>query len=677
MVKKKPRSEVKVVEDIVDDVKQSDEDKGKKKSKQSFFSKLKKRANNEDDEPLVKINGSFKDNPFLNEVRPRQGYYFHSDYFEVDDKVAKIVTFINKGYGKKPLPIFWGINLIPQGLGQNVTVALIQSVDKMSESWIEEHQSTADKVSAFNNTETNKSVNRSEKKKAKSTSSDIDIIAEELIDGASYLHIHFRLLIKAPDLDSLDKAEEAVVRWYSSKFATLKIATHEGFQRKELTNLLAPSYLRQGKGFHMTSTEFAGNYNLVTQGLADSTGSFVGDMQGDVNNSGILMDIDKFSSHVVIAGDKKYKKLNKQFMSDLWALKMSNATLMNNRKSVHIVLNGADLENVGMVRADGSFIDLAKLTSKINMDHGDVNPLEIFGSIDPKTGKAHDELNAFSSHVEKLKLMLKQLYNASATDQSIIDGYMSKVINEYYESEGMWTKNAKANRDDLRVVGLPHESYPRLYSMVQTLERMHKAELVKGEKRDPNDLKAVNIIKGTFSMLLDKDGDLFDVYTNDVIDNASKSRRVIYDFSSLRERGIGLAMAQLVNIIDFATKRIDDGDLIVIHGAELLEPSVRKYMSDVIDGIIARGGRIAYVYNNVEKMLNDRNFNHFDTADYTVLGYMSLAIFDRYVEILKQGVPDALINLVTSKSNDRFYVRRGTDNIVFGFDPKLVYRGNV
>ena len=100
-------------------------------------------------------------------------------------------------------------------------------------------------------------------------------------------------------------------------------------------------------------------------------------------------------------------------------------------------------------------------------------------------------------------------------------------------------------------------------------------------------------------------------------------------------------------------------------------------MSDVIDGIIARGGRIAYVYNNVEKMLTDRNFNHFDTADYTVLGYMSLAIFDRYVEILKQGVPDALINLVTSKGHNRFYVRRGTDNIVFGFDPKLVYRGNV
>ena len=127
-----------VVEDNIDD---NHEDE---KPKKGFFGRKKKK--NEEEEPVIKINGSFKNNPFLNDVRPREGYHFHSDYFTIDDKVAKIVTFVNKGFGKKLLPIFWGINLIPQGLGQEVTVVLVQSVDKMSESWIEEHQSTADKV---------------------------------------------------------------------------------------------------------------------------------------------------------------------------------------------------------------------------------------------------------------------------------------------------------------------------------------------------------------------------------------------------------------------------------------------------------------------------------------------------------------------------------------------------
>ena len=35
-------------------------------------------------------------------------------------------------------------------------------------------------------------------------------------------------MIKANSLDSLEKAEAAVMRWYSNKFATLKIEPYEG-----------------------------------------------------------------------------------------------------------------------------------------------------------------------------------------------------------------------------------------------------------------------------------------------------------------------------------------------------------------------------------------------------------------------------------------------------------------
>lgn len=673
MAKKKPKSKVKELDasnGLIDISENSQKDDVKQESKWQSF---KKRLRNEDDEPVIQFEGKFKDNKFLDDIRPKEGYCFRSDYFEIDDKYAKIVTFVNKGSSKKTLPIFWGINLIPQGVQQDVTIVLLKSVDRMTDAWIEDHQQTADNVTSFNENETKKSTDRKAKHEAEHKSTDIDIIAKELMDGASYLNIHFRLMIKANSLDSLEKAEAAVMRWYSNKFATLKIEPYEGRQRRELGTLLAPNVLKNGKGFYMTSTELAGNYNLVTQGLSDPTGSFLGNMEGDVNNSGVLMDIDDFSSHIVIAGDKKIKKLNKQFMSDMWALKLSNATIMNNNRVIHLVLNGVDLENIGMKRQDGSFIDLSPLTSKINMNSGDVNPLEVFGSIDYETGTAPDELTAFSSHVKKLTLMLKQLRKSS--DQEIVDGYMSRVINEYYVMEQMWLRNAKEHREDLRILGLPHTSYPRLSSMVQTLERMHKAELEKGDRRDPNDLKAVNLIKSTFESLLNTDGDLFDVYTNDVIDNAEYSKRVIYDFSSLRDRGVGLAMAQLVNVLDFATRRIQDGDLLVIHGVEFISDGVREYMSEVVDGIIARGGRIAYIYNNVEKMLDERSFNKFDSADYTALGYMSKSVFDRYIDILKQTVPETLINLVTSKQSDRFYVRRGTDNIVFGFDPKLSVRG--
>lgn len=681
MAKKKPKSNVIDINERLN-AKEVGVDKTEgqveKMSVKDKWTKLKKRLRNEDDEPVIAVSGKFRDdkNKLLNDVRPSEGYYFNSDYYDIDGKVGKIMTFVNVGNSNKPLPRFWGINMIPQGLPQGVTTVLVQNVDKLTESWIEEHQKVADKVASFNDVETSKSVNRKAKHESSRALKDVDVIANELTDGASYLNIHFRLLVRADNLNQLEKAEEQIIRWYSSKFATLKVVPYEGRQRRELVTLLAPNTLKMGKGFYMTSTEYAGNYNLVTQGLSDPTGSFLGNMEGDVNNSGIVMDIDNFTNHVVVASDKKMKRLKDQFIADLWGLKLSNAVLMNNKRAIHIVLNNADLEFIGMARKDGSFIDLAPLTSYINMNEGDVNPLEIFGSIDPKTGIAEDELSAFSTHVNKLKLMLKQFHEASPENHAIIDGYMSTVVNQYYELEGMWKRNAKTKRDHLRVVGLPHESYPRLSSMVQILERMHKAELAKGDRRDPNDLMAVNLIKKTFASLLDTDGDLFDVYTKDVIDGTDSTRRVIYDFSQLHQRGVSLAMAQLVNTLGFATRRVEQGDVLIIHGAELIAKSVHTHFKDVVSGITARGGRVVYIYNDVEKMLSDRDFNKFDSADYTAFGYMSDSVFSTYSDIIKQSVPDTLVSLVTAKHTNRFYVRRGTDNVVFGFDPKLVVRGD-
>ena len=137
MAKKKPKSKVKELDasnGLIDISETSQKDDVKQESKWQSF---KKRLRNEDDEPVIQFEGKFKDNKFLDDIRPKEGYCFRSDYFEIDDKYAKIVTFVNKGSSKKTLPIFWGINLIPQGVQQDVTIVLLKSVDRMTDAWIE------------------------------------------------------------------------------------------------------------------------------------------------------------------------------------------------------------------------------------------------------------------------------------------------------------------------------------------------------------------------------------------------------------------------------------------------------------------------------------------------------------------------------------------------------------
>jgi hypothetical protein len=73
----------------------------------------------------------------------------------------------------------------------------------------------------------------------------------------------------------------------------------------------------------------------------------------------------------------------------------------------------------------------------------------------------------------------------------------------------------------------------------------------------------------------------------------------------------------------------------------------------------------------VDKMLADSAFNHFDKADWTVLGPMSDATVAAYQLHLAQDIPPDLERLVTAKGQNLAYLRRGVTNVVFSLDLAL------
>ena len=187
-------------------------------------------------------------------------------------------------------------------------------------------------------------------------------IAQELNDGASYLKVHNRILIKAKTLEKLDSTVRLISKRYSESLSTLSAVSSMGEQRRELNDLFMKNDMKKGDFFLFTSTEFAGAYNLVTHGLEDSGGEYVGIMTGDVNNSAVLFDVDMYEKNVVIASEQKDKNYNKARVSDMWGVKVSQAALMNNKKVVHIVLNNMNLDDICP--------PFKSFTSSINMNKG-------------------------------------------------------------------------------------------------------------------------------------------------------------------------------------------------------------------------------------------------------------------------------------------------------------------
>ena len=602
----------------------------------------------------------FESYPHLAALKPREKYVFHSDYFQVDNRFCTIMSFFHVDGSADNFGAFWGVNRIPAGLGQDIEIVLFEQTRKMTEGWIESHQRVSEGVTQTNENEQANSGTGQGKIKATRRANDMADIARELQDGAAYLHIHFRLMVIAPTLDKLDAAVSKISRTYIDRFATLSAAPYYGEQRQELSKLFYNNSHKEGHGFYMTSTEYAGEYALVTHGLEDPEGEYVGQMVGDVNNAAVLFNTNGYKRTVVIADESYDASYSERVHATaLWGSKLSQSCMLSNNRCVHLILGGTDMDLIGP--------KFSGLTYKLDLNKGDVNMFEMFGD-------REDQLSIFPSQMQKLILMAEQAYAATDSDRSIIRGSLEEIATKFYVDNRMWYANAAQNLDKLRVVGIPHNQVPKLEMFCSYLDMAYKA-MVNKSARDDEKLHALSVLSITFKNLLSNNGDLFNTITSDAVDGATTGRRVIYDFSRLMQRGIGIAMAQLVNIIAFATNSLRMGDTVFIHGADKIDDGVKPYIDVQFERLFDLGGRVVYLYNSMDRMLSDTKFCRYDRSDYMIFGNMTEPQAENYQKSVGQEIPADLVRLITNKSEAISYIRRGFDNIVFTRDLTLCAPG--
>lgn len=597
----------------------------------------------------------YKDYPFLLACKPREKYIFHSDYFQIDNGYATILSFFHMEGAKDDYPPFWGVGRMPTGLDDDVICIGFEQVRRMTKQWVDDHETIAEGVAQGNDNELKKAGTQTTKQKSSRKMQDLKEIASELNNNAAYLQCQFKLLVKAPSLQKIEAAMIEITRNFTDVFTSLDAAPFMGQQRDELATLFAPMDKKMGHPYYFTSTEFAGAYDLVTHGIEDPDGEYVGKMFGDVNNSAVLFAVNNYSHHTVVANEFYREDLNRTPVADYWGSKISQSCMLHNGRVVHFILDGCDLDVLGP--------KFTNLTYKIDMNTGDVNMFEMFG--EPGT-----ELAVFANQMQKLILMAEQAYETTPNDRAIIRGSLEEIATRFYIDNRMWYEDAQNHLDKLRIINVPHKSIPKLEMFVSYLDTEHKKSLA-SDLKDPEKSHALGVLKSTFHNLLSANGDLFNTITSNEIDGVKRGRRVIYDFSSLKRRGQGIAMAQFVNIVGYAVGNLGAGDVCIFHGTEYIADRVKDYVKDQLDALHDKGGRAVFLYNNIDKMLADREFSEFDKADYTILGAMTSNQVESYQKVMGQKIPSDLARLVTVKNQNIAYVRRGHFNVVFEQDLSL------
>lgn len=606
---------------------------------------------------------------FFSRVKPKNKYCFFSDYFMIDDDTyGTVLTLLHNDGADNRLPRFWGVlvsvmNWLDTEEFKDVRIRFLNQARKRPKGWVDAKQLQSERVVASDKQEA-KGFSTNDKATVSENEAALNEVMEEIRKGASYLDVRMNYLIKAPSLEILDTVVRRLNKHLRSNFDTLTAKAFDGAQRQKLNMLLRSTVMKDERQFGFTSEEYAGFYNLVTHGIEDLTGEYVGQMRGDINASAVLLDIDKYRHHLVVASGREartrsylredlspFKPLKG---SDLWGVKIGQVALMNRHRVVHFVLNNADIASVGL--------DLSPLTAVVDMDDGALNPFEAFG--DPR-----DELTIFPALLEKIKLMTLMMSGGDESEKNRIRNELTDILTMFYVDRKMWPDDTSkaVNRESIRLVGLPHDEYPRLPEFAAYL-RQEYDKLANGESNEPTVQETLRSLRAVFNDMLKVNGSLFDTITSSRIDDADHDSRVIYDFSSTLERGRGVAMAQFVNVLSYAVRSLGSGDVVIIHGAENINSELKKYITEQFDILFNKGVRVVYCYGSIEKALDDASFNNLDEADYTLFGRMSLSDIDQYKEIIKQDIPSNLNEYITADRDETWYIRRTFENVVFDCD---------
>ena len=641
----------------------------KKKQKKQSVKKMATKKPQATKEDLKESSKTIRHSDFISRIKPKNSYYFFSDYFVIDNSTyGAVLTLLHNDGADNKLPKFWGVIASLNGWTRDeefkdVRIRFINQARKRDDNWIRTKQVQSERVVVSDQVESS-GFSRSDRATVGDNAEALDRVTEEIRKGASYLDVRMHYLIKAPSLDVLDKAVRRLNRNLRDHFETVVARAKSGAQRHDLNMLLRSTVMNDERQFGFTSEEYAGFYNLVTHGIEDLTGEYVGQMKGDINASAVLFDIDKYRHHVVVASAREARTLSytQEELSphkplkgaDMWGVKIGQVALMNRHRVVHFVLNGADIKSVGL--------DLSRLTADVNMSKGSLNPFEVFG-------EKHDEMNLFAAQTEKIILMALMMVNGDVKDESLIRTELNDLLADFYIDQKMWVKDASdaVNRTQVKLVGLPHEEYPRLPEFIAYIKQEYET-LASGGRNEPARQERLKLLHGIFKEMLANNGDIFDATTSDRIDDADYDSRVIYDFSALRTRGDNVAMAQFVNVLSYAVRSLSKGDVVILHGSESIMDVLKPYVERQFNQIFDKGVRVVYCYGDIDAVLADKDFNDLDEADYTLFGRMSLNDIQSYQEILGREIPKNLNDLITADRDESWYLRRSFENVVFDCD---------
>lgn len=615
----------------------------------------------------------------LDRIAPRGNIKFGSVDSLIDGRYATILTFVVRPGSFNRLRPLWGIDTIPKLVSNNklrekdIEAKAMHTISRRPDKWAENKVTEAVDVSKTGYRETTDSSQSMEAMGYQDYYTDTQIIAKELKDGASYLDLSIRIILKAHTKEDLAFATQVLEREYASLFnATVKLVPFVGEQDMEYANMLDSARHQLGENYQLTSRELAGSYPFVTRGMNDPCGSYIGQLAQEVNNDPVLLDSSDFKNLAIVHARGRAEDLSSKFRPEVkhtfkattaWGNKFTQDAMMKGNKVVEFVLNQEDPRKVGKNLSDETaYVNLTSQKSGINFLEAN------------STGV--DEISAYNILVSKIKAIVSQFSEQQIEgDQTVMNfediQNLDDILKNFYIDEGMWPTDAKDNREMIRLLNIPHQQVPKLSRFM-----VHLREKVEAAEKHGETVANLSSIKKVYNICKQIDSnysDLFDRKTTIRRDFVRKANRVIFDFKSLKIRSHTALMGHFINAFTYGEQDLSEDDVIIIHGMDEMTESVNKFLRQRFGELMDRGVKVVLLYSQGDIMLGkekeyQQHNTWFQNADLRITNSMVAKNIKRYEELLHVELPESVKQGLEGSDTYTYFINRDRESILFNLD---------
>lgn len=621
-------------------------------------------------------------NKMLDRLAPAGNIKFGDIDFTIDGKWATILTFVVRPGSFNKLRPLWGIDTIPRIISnnklaeKNIEAKIMHSFQRRPDQWAENKIEPATEVTTAGVEETERASQKYHSKFFKQHAQDIDEIAEEIKNGASYLDLSIRVSLKAPTKDDLQDAIQVLESEYNSVFGSaVNLVPFVCEQEVEYANMLDTAQSQRGENYMLTSRELAGSSMFLTRGINDPYGSYIGQLAGEVNNDSVLLDSVNFKKLAVIYARDRAADLSSKYRQNVrynykattaWSTKVAQDALVHGNKVVEFVLNQEEPMKVGK--------NLNNLTAYVPMDdkQAAINLFQVFS-------KGFDEIAAYNILVDKIKVFVEQFNKArSAHDNTVLlqkdFDNLEDIIEQFYVYHKMWHVNPSDNKDDLRLLNLPNNQYPKLDDFVFFLGYvLGNAQSDNNVYGLSNKLESVDKLDGLMRKIRSRNGNIFGRQTTINRKVLQEKSRVIFDFKTLRLTSHEALMAQFLNTFSYGEQDLEEDDVVIIHGMDQMTPSVIDYLRQRFIELNERGVKVVLLYEDQDILFSEekeykQHNDWFVNADMRISNSMSAKNIQRYQDLLHIELPESVRQGMAGSDTYTYFLNRDRETILFNID---------